>query len=234
MAFANALGGSQWLDPAILLRMIGAANGNDTQTFGGGANPDGTMSLAGDPNTAMLGEMPVAPRKQKGLGFRNVLGIIGDSILQGHGRQPIYGPLHEKKQIQGALQNFLTDPDGAIQALMEVDAPAAISLYRTVHPANEVPAAMKEWQAYQGMSPEDRAQFLKFRQSLSPQIMSPITLGPNDTYEAPGGAPADSVPTINSQAEYDALPPGARYRDSQGNPGIKRGGATASPSQTFP
>lgn len=36
-------------------------------------------------------------------------------------------------------------------------------------------------------------------------------------------AAAAKIQTVNSQAEYDALPEGTPYRDSNGNPGVKRG-----------
>lgn len=247
MAFLNALGGPQWVNPADLIRMIGAANGNDVPGFGGGANPDGTMSLTGGvmPN-------PTAPAKHSG--FRNILGILGDSILQAHGRQPIYGPMHEKKQLQGALQNFLTDPDGAIQNLMQVDAPTAISLYKMVHPTKAAPEIVAELEAagIDPKSPEGQS-IIKghltkadagsaFGRDLEVLGIDPHSPEARELYygrSSPAGyllkPPAgDNVPTVNSQAEYDALPNGARYRDSQGNPGIKRGGATASPSPTFP
>lgn len=148
MAFLNFLGGLSGgggIDPTNLLRLLSGA-----QDQGIGLDPSTVANHSIDPSlTANLPSVtPQQPQQQhKGLGFRNVLGIIGDSILQGHGRQPIYGPLHEKRQLQGALQNFLTDPDGAIQALMQVDAPTAISLYKMVHPTKAEPDIIAELKA---------------------------------------------------------------------------------------
>jgi hypothetical protein len=39
-----------------------------------------------------------------------------------------------------------------------------------------------------------------------------------------------SAPKVNTQAEYDALPPGAHYTDSSGNPAVKKGTAPPKPA----
>jgi hypothetical protein len=210
----------------------------------GSIGPDFTnnpLHLTGQVDPSLTADLPAgrpaaAPQQRKGLGFRNVLGIIGDSILQAHGRQPIYGPMHEKQQLQGALQNFLTDPDGAIQALMQVDAPTAISLYRMVHPANETPAAVREFQVRQKMSPQEQAAFDHYLQLTHPGMMAPITLGPNDTYEAPGmPQESGSAPVVNSAQEAIAkYPPGTVVQSPDGRHFQVPGGATGAPSRTFP
>lgn len=137
MAFLNFLGGDQ--NPLLSLANIGGDSGFNMPL----GNPSGPRRDALD---AMV-PAPVQQRHGNGLGFKDILGILGDSILQAHGRQPIYGPLHEKRQLQGALQNFLTDPDSAIQALMKVDAPTAINLYKMVHPTKAEPDIVVEMRA---------------------------------------------------------------------------------------
>lgn len=48
------------------------------------------------------------------------------------------------------------------------------------------------------------------------------------------GGPAQELPVVGSQEQYDALPPGTRYRDSQGNVGMKGGATGAGSSPGFP
>lgn len=52
-----------------------------------------------------------------------------------------------------------------------------------------------------------------------------------DTAKARQRAAAPQVPTVSTQAEYDALPPGAAYIDSKGNRAVKGPGKKASPGK---
>lgn len=77
----------------------------------------------------------------------------------------------------------------------------------------------------EGVSPEEIA--ARRRAFLAGDKFDPLMFGGegNSTEATPsdgGSTPPASTPTINSQAEYDALPAGAEYIDSQGNKGIKR------------
>lgn len=59
------------------------------------------------------------------------------------------------------------------------------------------------------------ASYLNLTPSTAEQAISPLT-------ESASPAPADSTPVIRSKAEYDALPPGTQYIDSQGNRATKK------------
>lgn len=56
-----------------------------------------------------------------------------------------------------------------------------------------------------------------FRNAVQPASANPPTVG-LATPVSRGG-----IATVNSQEDYDALPAGARYQDSQGNVGVKKG-----------
>lgn len=227
MAFLNFMGGDT--NPLAMLLQ----NGSIGPQFA-----DSPFHLTGQVDPSLTADLPAGaapqPRQQhKGLGFRNVLGILGDSILQAHGRQPIYGPMHEKQQLQGALQNFLTDPDGAIQALMQVDAPTAISLYKMVHPATETPASLREFQYYQKMPADQRGSYEKFLQLTHPGMMAPITLPQNATLEMPGQSGGD-MPFVNTPEEARKYPAGTSVRTPYGVYQVPGGASPSSGSPTFP
>lgn len=60
--------------------------------------------------------------------FRNFLGALGDALLVAHGEQPLYQQRVKDQETQSALRNYLTDPNGAIAALMKVDPGTGINL----------------------------------------------------------------------------------------------------------
>lgn len=60
--------------------------------------------------------------------FRNFLGALGDALLVAHGEQPLYQQRVKDQETQSALRNYLTDPNGAIAALMKIDPKTGINL----------------------------------------------------------------------------------------------------------
>lgn len=82
-----------------------------------------------------------------------------------------------------------------------------------------------------GIDPKsDEARELYYgRNSPAGYLMKP----PKRGQQPAGGGLSDSIPTVNSQEEYDALPPGTHYRDSQGNTGVKGGSTASAPSGGF-
>jgi hypothetical protein len=217
------------LNPLALLL---GADAIAPQTNGLGITVARPSYAAGFVNTPPPPQMPQqGPSK-----FRNFLGALGDALSVANGGEPYYRQRAQEQQVRGALQGFLTNPDEAISALLKVDPASAITLFRAVHPANEVPAALKEWEAYNALPDDQKPAFIKFRQALNPQILSPVTLGPNDTYDpgtggASAGAPA-AMPHVTDQATYDAVPPGAQYTTPDGKIRTK-GGQTVAPSGNF-
>jgi hypothetical protein len=127
--------------------------------------------------------------------------------------------MYERMQQQQALQGFLTNPDQAIAQLMQVDAPSAISLYKAVHPASETPDTAKLFEYRQKLTPEQRADFDKVMTVLHPGMIAPITLGPNDTYEPAGEAPAaGEVTATGPNGEKVRLNPATNQWEPMGGP----------------
>lgn len=179
--------------------------------------------------------------QQRKPGLMDVLGILGDSILAGKGRQPIYGPMMQQRREQERRQqmgeyiaNYLGDSDGALSEIMRADPETGLALYKMTHAQEkEKPAFYRELEAA-GFNPQQIQQIMKQRYTR-PIIVGSAATGYGVLDEEGGDSDAGGeVPTVNSQAEYDALPAGTQYRDSQGNVGVKRGGPTASPSGVFP
>lgn len=83
---------------------------------------------------------------------------------------------------------------------------------------------------------DDASQSILKKHGFNPKMIDPGSTegdpGPVATADvtapagkpAPRGAPATTpeLPTITTQAQYDALPPGSRYRDSTGKPATKK------------
>lgn len=58
----------------------------------------------------------------------NILGTIGDALLIGGGKDPIYQPRLREARTNEALEEFDTDWDGSMKRLAQVDAGAAVEL----------------------------------------------------------------------------------------------------------
>lgn len=192
-------------------------------------------------------QMQAAAKPKGPSGFMNALGMIGDALLVNSGHAPMYAPHREarmaeekKARLGQMLGNYLGNLEPGLAEIFAEDPGAGMSLYKMKHPAekDDTPSAVREFEYYSHLPPEQQPGYRKFRGLTRPQIIGSPTTGYSvydpESEGAPPGAPNGDAPTVNSQEEYDALPTGARYRDSQGNPGVKRGGPTATPSVPFP
>lgn len=61
----------------------------------------------GGPNPGLYGLLPES--WQQGT-FRNIMGALGDAFLVGSGRDPIYGPRMERREVGSAMAGFHKDP----------------------------------------------------------------------------------------------------------------------------
>lgn len=198
------------------------------------AGPDLGAMVASLPQASIPQQMP----QKRGLfsgGFgqdsplRNFIGVLADALSASQGLQPIYHQEMQKRRTQSAVSQYLGDIDPELAGLLGsgVDADTALGIYKVRHPANETPAALKEWEIYQRLPDDQKGAFIKFRQSLSPQILSPLTLGANDTIEQPGAAPDAGEVTATNPTTGEKV----RWNGSAWEP---MGGQTAQPSGNFP
>lgn len=205
-----------------------------------------TIPGMGGLEQAMSQNQRMAPQQQErgphGLG--HILGLIGATIASARGRPaPYFEQLMQMKQEQKqqqanqAFANYLGDPELAALITGGADPGTAMRAYGIKHPQEksaDTPSAVREYEFYSQLPPDKQAIYRRFRQISRPQLIGSPAAG-YSVYDPEGeGEPEGEAPTVNSQEEYDALPPGAHYRDSQGNAGVKRGGQTASPSGVFP
>ena len=209
------------------------------------ADPMAGINQARADNNAMA---QAKPKGFMGGGFkpgspiRDLLGTIGDVLLVANGGQPIYQARLKQRQDEAkrarmgsALAQYLGSGDAGLAAIFQDDPEIGIEIYKATRKKDDTPAAFDEFQHYQKLPPEQRPAYEKFLRLKHPGMMAPITVPDGASVEFPGQGdePAGPEPTVNSQADYDALPPGTPYRDSQGNRAVK-GGQTAPPSGGFP
>jgi hypothetical protein len=163
---------------------------------------------------------------------RNILGAIGDAFLVQSGHEPVYAKRMQQQRLASALGNYLGNLDPGMAEIFEQSPEVGMSLYKLKHPTNETPAALKEYEYYKGLQGPDRGSFEQYLKLTHPGMMSPITLGPGDTYDpGTGGA---SLPHVTDQASYDAVPAGGQYTTPDGNIRTKGGATASTPSPTFP
>ncbi len=182
------------------------------------------------PQNAQAQAVPQAPHQPSK--FRNFLGAIGDALLVSKGLPPLYHQRMEEQRQNQALSGFLTNPDQAIAQLMQADPKMGIELWKGMHPASEKTMEQKVYEYEQSLPAEQRPAFEKSIALTHPGLVAPITMGPTDTYD-PGTGPSAALPHVTDQKSYDAVPSGGQFTTADGKIRTK-GGATASPSPTFP
>lgn len=239
MAFLNFLGGE---NPLQALMAGGMFPNGQQPRFGGGPNPDGSMSLGGgiagmgsglDSALAQNAAQPRQPQRPK-LGIGDIVGLIADGVRGYRGQEPVYGPAMEARRLKetrkNALGNFLTDPQGAVQALLEGgDFEGGLELWKATHKDDDTPAGVREFEYYQ-KHPDQQPAMEKYWRLTHPGMMSPITMGAGDTIEMPGqdgGAPGGEITATGPGGEKIRFNP----QSGQWEP---VGGAPASPAPTFP
>lgn len=170
-------------------------------------------------------------------GIKAFLGALGDALLAGSGGKPVYRDYVDEQRQNSALSGFLTDPDQAIQQLMQVDPKLGIALYSQVHPKSEVPQGVREYDYYNKLPVGEKPAFEKFLQLTHPGMMAPITLGPTDTYDSGSTAPAGSGPPGSAIEYLKAHPDLAAHFDEKYGAGASAkvlGGQTPRASGNFP
>lgn len=203
-----------------------------------GGHFGGIDQMGGINNALAQNAMRPAPQQKKqGIGLMDILGIIGDALLVGNGASPIAAPYRMQQrerdreqgrqdQINAALANYMDDPEGAIRALMGIDAQAGISLLNS-RQKDDRPGIIREADAYADLSPEERSQVDSYLKLRFPGAMSPIVMGENDSLEMPGQSEPQEA--IAEDANGNRI----RYNPQSGA-WEPLGGQTANPSGVFP
>ena len=234
-----------------LLNFLGNLSGQQQPQmpgFAGGQFPTGQMPApqmgqqpidlnAALQRNAALGQQQQAQKPKGGFfrqggTFSNVLGAIGDALLVHSGRNPVYAPAQQRRRSGEALANYLGNLDPGLAELISTDPELGMSLYKMKNPAaKEPPAFVQEYLYRQGLPDDQRKSFDEFAnmRKFNP-FAAPITLGPGDTYEGPGGGQPEA------QEQTATGPNGEKVRyNPQSGQWEPMGGATGSePSPTFP
>lgn len=240
MAFSNALGG--------LGNMLGQVDPQYAAGFAGG-------------QYSAPRQVPQQQPKKRGIGIAEILGTIGDALLVANGRAPLYSAHRQQQkqqerqdQINAALANYMDDPEGAIRALMGIDAQAGIQLMNSRKPKGEPDEI--ELMRYGGIDPSSEEGRGLIRGLLSRGQSSSSSFARD--LDALGIDPhSDEARELyygrNSPPGYLLRPPSRRgasgpavgtvvsgFRFRGGNPNDKgnwepvNGGQTARPSGLFP
>lgn len=115
---AQLLGGGQMpMETAGPGGIAGPISGSGT--YGGGPNPDGSMSLTGTPSDANSDASEAVVQGWKPP-KRSTLGFLGDVLLGAFGAPPAFGQRKQRQGVQEAMQGFTHDPLESIQRLAQI------------------------------------------------------------------------------------------------------------------
>jgi hypothetical protein len=224
---------------------------NILSAFGQGGEPHAAGSVPGFAGgefgpRGMIFDLPhpaaAQPRSEGPSKFRNTLGAVGDALLVATGEKPMYRERMMQRRLGDAVGNYLGNTDAALAEIFRADPETGLALYKAKHGASEQPSIAKEVDYYRSIGRNDLADQLLEKHAQGAPLISnngdgTFTIVPQAMIRQPGGTPQGGTqapsPTIDSQEAYDALPPGAHYRDSQGNEGVKGGPTAAAPSGDF-
>jgi hypothetical protein len=152
---------------------------------------------------------------------------LATRLLIQSGHAPMYGPAKKQRKIGEALQSYLGNMDPGLAQIFEADPETGLALYKYKHP--QAPAGVEGFEYYRKADPQTRSDYEKYLKLIHPSFMSPITLGPNDTYDPGGG-------DTSGGGEATATGPnGEKIRfNPQSGAWEPMGGQTAPPSGNFP
>lgn len=145
----------------------------EAPTFGGGPNPNGSISLVGQPTSTPAvqpsGEAPeqdlgavMSPHQFRGMfglhgTMRDVLGALGDAFLTQGGAHPVYAPRQQQEREANAMQHLQDNPMQAVQALSRVNPDAAREMYHNLIRDNAYSAEQVSQEATRAQTTQDRA-----------------------------------------------------------------------------
>lgn len=244
----NPMGAAAGLPGVPAPAMPGAppfsGQGGQAATLQGQPNMLGNLSLPdmsgvqSDLNMMRAQDAAAMAPKHSGGGFKNVLGMLGDALLQANGHEPIYAPHKKQQQLGESLAGYLGGDNPQLADILRADPSTGVALWNAMRKP-DIPAEAQDFKYYQGLPADQRSQYERYLQLTHPGMNAPLSLGANDTY-VPAGAPGNptggagaSMPFAATPEEARKYPPGTTINTPYG---VKRvpGGATASPSPTFP
>lgn len=193
----------------------------------------GNMSMGQPLSPDQLDALPfvnVGGQRQQGHGgalkigspLRDFLGALGDYSLMRGGRDPVYQGRRQRERSGSALSQYLGDADPMLAQLLQADPETGLAAYKARHPASETPAALKEFQYYQGLQGPARSAYEQFLKLTHPGMMTPFAMETGGSFELPDQT--SGLPIISTPDEAHNLPPGTRFRMPDGRVGTVPGG----------
>lgn len=181
-------------------------------------------------NEALARNAALGQQQQPKKGFGNFLrafaGNLGDSLTG----NPVYAQLQQQQAEQERMEQWYErkrqDELADYEAKKGIDAKYNAPDYEGS--IDEFQQAQKLGYIPEGMGYQD---FLKLKNPGQYVPPSPVNIPYGATVE--GGDGAGNLPQVSDEAGYNALPPGAMYRDPSGNI-RKKGGPSLGGSGGFP
>lgn len=128
-------------------------------------------------------------------------------------------------RLQGRISTVAAAMRSAPEYQAQPELAAAIQLELAAQVEKKATALRRENKDPSGLlDPESKDYYFK------PGIIKQVA----DDVKRQKQAAMPQMPTVRTQAEYDALEPGTAYIDAQGNSGVKKGPKKAAPAPAFP
>ena len=142
------------------------------------------------------------------------------------------------QQVLGMAQQVGIDLSEVPQQFDPQYAQGLVSVAEALAPqkSEQAPSAVREYEYYQSLPPEQRPGFDRFRQSIRPQIFGSAEGGYNiydPNQQQPTPQQGGDMPAVSSPQEAMSLPPGTQFRLPDGRIGTVPGGAGGNASGGF-
>lgn len=196
--------------------------------------------VAGDQPPAMEPHPFAQTAPQKGGGFfreggmgRYLAGAIGDVLLQQAGMAPVFSPAQQQKRAMDQSEAIWSRRRAAEREDKQWEwqnKPREGDGFERALEASGVTRGSPEWGKAMGRKVENILNPMMAVQTVDANGNPAITWAPRNPVAPMGG----DVPSISDEAGYNALPPGAQFRDPSGQLRTKAGGPASPAPGNFP